>query len=113
MTRANDDWHPAAAWVDAVINELVPKVEDCRYFLALAPSDGGEGDVKFWVELGLAIMLDKPIVAIVPVAEHEKFKLPRKLRIVADQLVFAPDGLNQETAVELKAALGRMGMKVQ
>jgi hypothetical protein len=104
-----EDWHPGKAFVDAVLTELVPKVESSTHFIALSPKEGSDGDVKFWVELGLAVMLDKPIVAVVWISEDERYKLPRKLRIVANEIVFAPDGMNEQVARAVQEAVIRIG----
>src|SRR6201991_3459756 len=106
-----DDWHPGEAFVDAVLAELVPKVEASTHYVALSPKEGSDGDVKFWVELGLAVMLDKPIIVVVWVSEDEKYRLPRKLRIVANEIVFAPDGMNKQAARDVQEAGGRIGYR--
>ena len=53
--------------------DLYPKMAESAMFLSLYPSDGTP-DAKFCLELGMAIMLDKPIIAVtkrgVPVAKH-------------------------------------------
>lgn len=53
-------------FVEAFRKDALPKIADSAFTLSLVP--GGEGlgsfDVKFAVELGAAIMLDKPIVAL-------------------------------------------------
>lgn len=49
-------------WEESVRDDLFPKVEDTSVFLSLAP--GGKPDVKFCVELGAAIMFDKPILTV-------------------------------------------------
>lgn len=49
----------------AVREELYPKVENSGVFLSLCPSTpDGKPDVKFCVELGAAIMYNKPILAL-------------------------------------------------
>jgi hypothetical protein len=49
--------------MDAVKSELFPKMEASRVFMAISPNS--EPDAKFCVELGAAIMYDKPIVVVV------------------------------------------------
>jgi hypothetical protein len=53
------------------------------FVMSIVPS--GEVDIKFAVELGLAIMLDKPILAVVMPGAA----VPGRLRRVADELVVA------------------------
>ena len=63
--------------------ELVPMIERSGMTISMVPT--GETDVKFAVELGLSIMLDKPIIALVlPGAT-----VPPKLRQIADEVVVA------------------------
>lgn len=56
-----DWWDQFAA---DVRTDLVHKIDDSAYVVNLVPAEGGF-DVKFAVELGVAIMLDKPIIPVV------------------------------------------------
>jgi nucleoside 2-deoxyribosyltransferase len=47
-----------------IIEELIPKIDNTDVFVSIMPSGKDKVDVKFAVELGIAILLDKPIVAI-------------------------------------------------
>jgi hypothetical protein len=49
-------------FVDAVRKDAVQKIAQSAFVASLVPS--GDTDIKFAVELGLAILLDKPVVAI-------------------------------------------------
>lgn len=69
---------------DQVRKSLYPKVQSSGVFVSLCPADN-EPDVKFCVELGAAIMFDKPILAIVPL----DYKMPGQLRKVADKVIVA------------------------
>jgi hypothetical protein len=62
---------------------MVPKLEGSAVAISIAPGDG-EGDVKFWVELGAMIMMDKPIVVVARPGQV----LPQKLLAVADDVVY-------------------------
>lgn len=66
---------------DHILNELIPKLEESAVIASLIPE--GEPDVKFAVELGFSIMLDKPIIAVV----KPGVKVPEKLVLVADHIV--------------------------
>lgn len=66
-----------------VREDLIPKMESSSASLSLCPD--GEGDIKFWIETGAAIMLDKPII-VVAVAGRE---VPEKLRRAADDVIEA------------------------
>jgi hypothetical protein len=90
-------------WAARVKRELVPKLEDSACTISLVPE--GETDVKFAVELGLSIMLDKPIILVV----RPGTKVPAKLALVAADIVEVSDW--QDTlAVSLKIgeAIGRL-----
>ncbi len=96
------EWRVYAA--DALEN-LVPKLRESFATVSLVPT--GETDIKFAVELGLSIMMDKPIVAVV----WPGVKVPAKLLLVADAIVEgAPDdpGLGER----LMAALVELGVDV-
>jgi hypothetical protein len=69
------------AYAKRVRRELIPKLEASSITVSLIPE--GETDVKFAVELGLSIMMDKPIIAVV----KPGVKMPNKLALVADRIV--------------------------
>ena len=80
----SDDPFEGAEWrdyADRVRRELVPKIGESAYVMSLVPS--GETDVKFAVELGLSIMMDKPIIAVVRPGVH----VPNKLAQIADAIL--------------------------
>lgn len=88
-------------WEHRVRTELIPKLEDSSMTVSLVPE--GETDIKFAVELGLSIMLDKPIIAVV----HPGAKMPERLVRVADHIVEAD--LETETGRQrVHATLTRM-----
>jgi len=63
--------------------ELVPKIEDSSIFISITPNNPEKVDIKFAVELGLAIMYDKPICAIISPGT----KIPEKMSRVVDKFV--------------------------
>ena len=69
------------AWEEDVRTNLIPKVQGSSLTAIIAPRNGP--DIKFSVELGLAIMLDKPLILI---CEPEQV-IPEKLRAIADAVV--------------------------
>lgn len=69
------------AYADRTMAELVPLINDSAISISVLPS--GETDVKFAVELGFLIMLDKPIIIVV----EPGAKVPPKLALVADVIV--------------------------
>jgi len=70
-------------WVEKVRTELVPKIDGSAIFVSITPSKPEKVDVKFAVELGLAIMMNKPIIATC----QPGTEIPEKLTKVVDRFV--------------------------
>lgn len=71
-------------FVAHVRRDAVQKIDESAFVVSLMPSSG-EADVKYAVELGLAIMLDKPILVVAQPGS----RVPARLRRVADEVVVA------------------------
>lgn len=101
----SDPWEEPTTkkWVEQVIEGMVPKMESSALVLSLVPNDR-KGDVKFWVELGASICMDKPIIAIV-IGDRP---LPPKLELIADEVVYLEEGVNVQASEELAAAIKRV-----
>lgn len=67
-------------WEEAVQRDLVPKLRESALTMNICPD---QPDAKYAVELGMSILLDKPIVLVVP----DGRQVPRKLAQVADSIV--------------------------
>jgi nucleoside 2-deoxyribosyltransferase len=85
------------AWEQRVRDAVVPLVERAAVAITLIP--GVRADVRFAVELGLAVMLDKPIIALV----QPGMKIPGALAAVAAEIVEVdisrdPDGAQRSIA---------------
>lgn len=65
--------------------ELVAQVDESAFMMSLVPS--GEVDIKFAVELGLGIMMNKPIVAVAISGEP----VPEGLRRIAHAVIEVGD----------------------
>ena len=91
------DWD---RWVASVREGTVQQMADSAFVASLVPDDG-EVDVKFAVELGLAIMLGKPIVAIAVAGRP----VPGRLREVADAVIEIADMDTEAGRAELQAKL--------
>jgi hypothetical protein len=88
-------------FVAHVRRDALAKMTDSAFVASIVPS--GETDIKFAVELGLSIMLDKPVLAIV----QPGAPVPERLRRVADVLVEAD--LDTEAGREkVQAAMDQM-----
>lgn len=100
MSNPFDDpeWHE---FVDHVRTDALEKIAGSAAMISLVPS--GEVDVKFAVELGFGIMLDKPLLVVVAPGRE----LPRKLRRVADEVVVADVDL-EEGREAISAAVKRL-----
>lgn len=100
-----DGWNEptAKAWIRHVLDDMVPKLESSALVISLVPDDR-EGDVKFWVEIGASIMLDKPIIAVL----LGDAAVPEKLRLVADEIVHCPRGVDPAASADLLAAIERV-----
>lgn len=81
----SDPWNDPQAqeFITQVRAELVPMIDQSQFYVCLTPSDPDEVDVKFSVELGVSIMLDKPIIVVVAPGS----KLPPKLALIADHIL--------------------------
>ena|SRR5579863_3356766 len=86
-----------AEWAEfesAVRGGTAPEMISSAYAVSIVP-DADDVDVQFAVELGLAIMLDKPIIAIAAPG----LKVPDGLRRVAHAVVIF-DNSTEETRKE-------------
>ena len=87
------------AWAERVRAHVLPMINESALTMSLVPT--GDTDIKFAVELGLSIMLDKPIIAVV----QPGTKVPEHLVRVADEIVEAdldnPQGMEKvQVAIE-------------
>jgi hypothetical protein len=79
LNRSEED-----QWLEFVRHarqSLVPKLRQSAYVMSLLPDRDGV-DVKFAVEIGLAMMLDKPMFVVV----RPGFHVPERLRRAADEV---------------------------
>lgn len=98
------DWDDPTAkqWVQHVLEKMKPEMEASAAIAQIVPDDP-EGDVKFWVELGASIMMEKPIVAVV----FPGRTIPPKLARIADEIVHLPDGVTPAASEDLADAIDR------
>lgn len=100
------DWEISPEWkayVTHVRSTLYPMIDGSRMSLSIVPKRAEDVDVKFAVELGLCIMLNKPICLIV----DPDTELPPALVRVADEIVRC-DIRQPGAQDELMAAIDRM-----
>jgi hypothetical protein len=97
-----------ASWesfVDNVRRDALHKIHESAFVVSIVPS--GETDIKFAVELGLSIMLEKPLLFIV----QPGAKIPRGLQRVADEIVVADVDL-EGGREKVAAAIARMNERI-
>jgi hypothetical protein len=100
-----DAWQEPTAqrWIRQVLDDMVPKMEDSAVVMSIVPDDR-TGDVKFWVELGASIMLNKPLIAVV----LGDAPVPSKLALVADEIVRLDRGVDADGSAKVAAAFERV-----
>jgi hypothetical protein len=88
-------------YAQQVRDEMVPMMRDSAFVMSLIPD--GPPDVKFAVELGFAIMLDKPFIAVV----RPGMQVSAKLIAIADRII-EDDGDPAALADKLQAVMREM-----
>jgi hypothetical protein len=91
MTEGLWDTEEGNAYVTRVRTELVPMIEGSAVGVSIVPTNPEDVDVKFAVELGLMIMMDKPICLVV----QPGTEIPERLKRVADEIVMLGDGMGE------------------
>lgn len=100
-TRDIFDDPEARAWAQHALDELVPRLRDSVATISLVPEEAGLDDIKFALELGLTIMLGKPLIlAVVPGR-----RVPASLARVADRIVELDFDNPAEAAARIQAAV--------
>ncbi len=93
-------------WVSDVEENLYPKMDSSGMVMSLVPD--GKPDAKFCVELGMAIMLDKPIISVVMPGRV----IPERLKRVSDRIVtgdMKTKAGREELSRKLAEAMERIG----
>lgn len=101
-----NDWNDDPrfkAWTERMRDDLLPKIEASAMTVSICPSSGDRVDIRFAIELGLSIMLDKPIVVAVPPG----VKVPERLVRVADEIVELT-AMDDETGGRISQAIKRV-----
>lgn len=98
-----DEWE---AFARNALEDLVPKLQGSMCTVSIVPRD--TADVKFALELGFSVMLDKPIIAVIPPGRQ----VPSKLARIADEIVEGDPG-DDDFNNRLRAAIDRVFAKVR
>lgn len=104
--RQDESWQ---AYVSHVQSTLVPMISEASMSLLITPQVASETDVKFAIELGLSIMMNKPILAFV----HPDMDIPPKLEQFADKVIrvdIADPGAAQRIKDEIDVFAGELGL---
>ena len=84
------DYPPdAERWFTQARRELTPKLRDSAMYVGLVPEDP---DPKYCMELGMALLMGKPIILVVA----EGRTLPQALRRAADAVIEGVDFAHPE-----------------
>lgn len=97
------DWD---RFVKGVREDAVVKMTDSAFVVSIVPRE--EPDVKFCVELGLSIMLDKPLLIVL----HPETPIPARLLRCADHVVEC-DIDTEEGREKLEAAITALVEEVE
>jgi nucleoside 2-deoxyribosyltransferase len=103
-----DDPFEGPGWLDYadhVRKELIPKIKGSAITMSLV--SGSDPDPKIAMETGYMILMDKPIIAVV----LPGVKVPRKLAMVADEIVEADFDKPEETSKRIAEAVRRLEAK--
>lgn len=96
----------AQEWLAHVRDNVVPMIDSSAYTMSVVPTEENV-DIKFSVELGLTIMLDKPLILWVP----EGQRLPPKLARIADGVIRYANTDDATMAASLAEGLARLKKK--
>jgi hypothetical protein len=106
----DDDYFDSDEWRDYVARvraELLPKLADSALSLSLVPDDMAKADVKFMLETGAALCMDKPIILVVSPGT----KIPAGLARAADEIVelaLGDDAADPASVAALSDAITRV-----
>jgi len=88
-------------WMRHVRRKLIPKISGSAVTISIVPN--GQPDVKYAVELGMCIMLNKPILLFA----RTDTVIPERLRRVADEIIISdldPDSRAEQEYVAQRVA---------
>lgn len=82
------------SFTNKVRAELLPLIAESAINVSICPASGEDVDIKFAVELGLSILLDKPIIVAVPPGHS----MPDGLARVAHEIIELTDNPEASSA---------------
>lgn len=99
-------WEIDPGWNAHVIHvrqDLFPKMNECGMNVVLHPKRAEDVDVKLAVEIGLGLMLDKPIILVVPYGT----KVSKRMERVADAIVYGDPVTAKDALLEAIERVGK------
>lgn len=80
---SEEPWNDPEArkWLREALTEMVPKMEGSAVVVSMVPQT--EWDIKYAVELGAAVMMDKPIISVV----RPGTPISAKLALISDHII--------------------------
>lgn len=93
------------SFLDRFEREVLPNLRASALVVSVCPSTPDGIDLKFAIELGASVMLDKPIVAVI----QPGMKVPEKLARVVDRFVEL-DTADPAFSVRLTEAIHELGI---
>jgi hypothetical protein len=70
-------------WAGTMRERLIPKMRDSAHILMIAPNMAEKFDIEFALQIGAAILLEKPLILLV----DRTRTIPPKLRAIADRII--------------------------
>ena len=92
-------------WASNVRAHVLQPMTDSQFVMSLVPKDPQQSDIKFAVELGMAMMLDKPLVMVV----QPGTKVPDKIVRVADA-IFEWDPDDPDAGKKMRAKIDELDL---
>lgn len=85
MTKRPFESDDFRRWADQMRARLIPNMENSASVLMIAPDMSAKFDIEFALQIGAAILLEKPLILLV----HSSRTIPPKLRAIADRIIEA------------------------
>jgi hypothetical protein len=88
-------------YLNRAAKEMIPKMEEAVYVMTIL---SGSIDPKLCLELGAAILLEKPLILL----SCNNTWIPPKLRALADEIIEIDDIHDKQAIEKIKEAMLRM-----
>ena len=82
---AGRDWKK---FETSIRRDMIPQMKGSSTVLLIAPDIGADFDVRFAVQIGATVLLEKPLLVILPKGRTP----PPKLERIADRIIHADPG---------------------